>query len=111
MDNHLGTFQVEYIQQYESRTSCSTAAFACLVKTRNEMRKCEQKSLTAPASHSMGSPKNCLELFLNALVNQNMVEIGYGDGVKRNCNCDNDNHVLLLLLFDQPPRATITSKK
>ena len=107
MENYLGTFQVEYIQQYESRTSCSTAAFACLVKTRNEMRKCEQKSLTAPASHSMGSPKNCLELFLY----ENMLKIGYSGNVKRNCNCHNGNHVLLLLLFDQPPRATITSKK
>ena len=52
-----------------------------------------KKHLTAPASHSMGSPKNCLKLFLNALVNQSIVEIGYGGSVKRNFNCNNGNHV------------------
>ena len=40
-----GMFQLEYIQQYELRTSPSTPSEA------------------APASHWIGSPKNCLKIF------------------------------------------------
>ena len=49
MENYLGTFQVEYIQQYESRTSCSTAAFACPMKMRK--RKENVKRNLSPLQH------------------------------------------------------------